>query len=75
MTVTIPEATLEEKLAHLEEILHSLGRVLVGYSGGVDSAMLAVAAHRVLGDDAIAVTAVSESYATGELEAAAEIRR
>lgn len=75
MTVTTPEATLEEKLAHLEEILRSLGRVLVGYSGGVDSAMLAVAAHRVLGDDAIAVTAVSESYATGELEAAAEICR
>jgi uncharacterized protein len=35
--------------------------------------MLAVAAHRVLGENAIAVTADSESYATGELEAASEL--
>jgi len=73
MTATTSAVTLEEKLENLEEILRSLGRVLVGYSGGVDSAMLAVAAHRVLGDDAIAVTAVSESLGTGELEAAADI--
>lgn len=65
--------TLEVKLRSLEEALSSMGRVLVAYSGGVDSAMLAVAAHRVLGDDAIAVTADSESYARGELEAATAI--
>jgi len=65
--------TLEQKLAALDEILQPLGRVLVAYSGGVDSAMLVVAAHRVLGDDVIAVTADSESYATGELEKAAQI--
>ena len=52
-----------------------MGRVLVAYSGGVDSAMLAVAAHRVLGDNAVAVTADSESYARGELETAAAIAR
>ncbi len=68
--------SLDEKLARLDEILGSMGgTVLIGYSGGVDSAMLAVAAHRVLGDRAIAVTADSESYATGELEKAAEIVR
>ena len=44
MTATTSAVTLEEKLENLEEILRSLGRVLVGYSGGVDSAMLAVAA-------------------------------
>ena len=65
--------TLDEKLEHLDALLRSMGRVLVGYSGGVDSAMLAVAAHRVLGENAIAVTADSESYATGELEAASEL--
>ncbi|MFC1526029.1 ATP-dependent sacrificial sulfur transferase LarE [Candidatus Latescibacterota bacterium] len=65
--------TLDEKLADLESILRPLGRVLVGYSGGVDSAMLVVAAHRVLGDDVTAVTADSESYATGELELAGQI--
>jgi len=75
MTATTPEVTLEEKLERLEEILGAMDRVLIGYSGGVDSALLAVAAHRVLGDGAIAVTADSESYATGELEAAVQICR
>jgi uncharacterized protein len=65
--------TLEDKLSRLDEVLRGLGRVLIGYSGGVDSALLMVAAHRVLGDDAIAVTADSESYAEGELELAVEI--
>ena len=65
--------SLDEKLTALNEIFSSLeGTVLIGYSGGVDSAMLAVAAHRVLGDRVIAVTADSESYAEGELEKATE---
>ena len=67
--------TVEQKQEALEEVLRPLGRVLVGYSGGVDSAVLAVAAHRVLGENAIAVTADSESYASGELEAASELMR
>ena len=65
--------SLDEKLGDLEDILRPLGRVMVGYSGGVDSAMLVVAAHRVLGDDVIAVTADSESYATGEMEKARDL--
>ena len=79
MTTTTSAArttgSLEEKLAHLNEILRSLDRALIGYSGGVDSAFLALAAHRVLGDNAIAVTADSESYASGELEMARDIAR
>ena len=67
--------TIEQKQEALEAVLRPLGRVLVGYSGGVDSAVLAVAAHRVLGENAIAVTADSESYASGELEAASELMR
>ena len=39
---------IDEKLLRLEKILKPMGRVLIGYSGGGDSAMLAVAAHRVL---------------------------
>ena len=38
-----------------------MGKVLVAYSGGADSAYLAWAAHRVLGSDALAVTADSAS--------------
>ena len=64
---------IDEKLLCLEKILKPMGRVLIGYSGGVDSAMLAVAAHRVLGKNAICVTADSESYASGELERAKKI--
>lgn len=42
--------------------------MVVAFSGGVDSSLLAVAAHQVLGDKMIAVTANSASLATGELE-------
>ena len=75
---TVPAAVgrspdLEEKLHHLNRILRSLKRVLIGYSGGVDSAMLALAAHKILGANAIAVTADSASYASGELEAASAL--
>jgi uncharacterized protein len=69
----VDSRSLDQKLTDLERIIGSMGRVLVGYSGGVDSAMLIVAAHRILGDNAIAVTADSESYASGELEEAAHI--
>jgi uncharacterized protein len=51
--------------AKQEALLHGLedaGRLLVAFSGGVDSSYLAWAAHRVLGDACLAVTAVSPSY-------------
>jgi uncharacterized protein len=54
-------AALERKQEALFARLRELGRVLVAYSGGADSAYLAWAAHRVLGDNAVAITADSPS--------------
>ncbi len=54
-------AVLQEKQEKLFRILRNLGKVLVAYSGGTDSAYLAWAAREVLGDNAIAVTADSPS--------------
>ncbi len=51
----------------LETRLRGLGRVLIAYSGGVDSAYLAWAAHRLLGSDMLAVIADSPSLARAQL--------
>jgi len=59
---------VEAKSLRLEKILSGLGRTLVAYSGGVDSAYLAFAAHRVLGHDMLAVIADSPSLARTHLQ-------
>ena len=56
-----------ECLIRLEDILRELGSVVTACSGGVDSVTLAVAAHRALGDRALAVTAVSPALAARDL--------
>jgi uncharacterized protein len=61
---------LDEKSALLNETLASLGSLLVAYSGGTDSAYLAFAAHRMLGDRMLAVIADSPSLPRQELAAA-----
>lgn len=60
-------------LTKLEAVLANLGSVVVAFSGGVDSAVVAVVAHRVLGERACAVTAVSETFPPEELEIAQTI--
>jgi uncharacterized protein len=54
-------AALDGKQEKLFSILTGLDRVIVAYSGGTDSAYLAWAAHRMLGSNAVAITADSAS--------------
>jgi uncharacterized protein len=58
---------LEGKERRLERILSGMGRTLVAYSGGVDSAYLAWAAHKVLNREMLAVIADSPSLARNQL--------
>jgi uncharacterized protein len=61
------ENTIAAKESQLNAQLCRLGRVLVAYSGGVDSGYLAWAAHRALGDNMLAVIADSPSLARTHL--------
>ena len=63
-------ASAEAKLSALEARLGRLDRLMVAYSGGVDSAFLAATAHRVLGKRMLAVLADSPSLARRDLEQA-----
>lgn len=64
------EAAVAENARRLVEFIRPFGRCVIAYSGGVDSAVVAYAAHVALGEGALAVTGVSASLASGELEAA-----
>ena len=67
------EKVLAEKRARLRRILGGLGRTLVAYSGGVDSAYLLAEAHLALGAGALGVIARSPSLPAAELEGALDL--
>jgi len=66
---------VSELLERLERRVGGLRTVLVAFSGGVDSSLVAAVAARTLGERALAITAVSPALAAGELEAAREVAR
>jgi|ERR1700683_608487 len=69
------DANLETKSVLLQARLHRLGRILVAYSGGVDSAYLAWAAHQALGANMLAIIADSPSLARTQLADAIDFAR
>jgi uncharacterized protein len=64
---------LSAKESRLRDGLQASGRLLVAFSGGVDSSYLAYAAHDVLGREALAVTAESPSYPNSHREMAIRV--
>ncbi len=75
MEMVTTAATLDQKAEHLRQILAGQARLIVAYSGGVDSAFLAWMAHQALGGQMLAVIADSASLARTHLEGALAFAR
>lgn len=67
--------SIEHKMRSIVKALAEKGGILIAFSGGVDSSVLAALAYRALGDNAFAVTADSQTLAPGELECAKEVAK
>ena len=66
---------IKSKLAKLNQLLQDMGSAAVAFSAGVDSAFLLEAAHRMLGEKAVAVTACSSVFSGNEQVEAEEFCR
>jgi pyridinium-3,5-biscarboxylic acid mononucleotide sulfurtransferase len=75
LVTTLDPATLKEKQEKLFGALRKLGRVIIAYSGGTDSAYLAWAAVQTLGENAVAITADSASVPESHKRDAEEFAR
>ncbi len=71
----IKELSIDNKIQSILGALKERGSVLIAFSGGVDSSVLAALAFRSLGKKAIAVTADSQTFAPGELECAKTVAK
>jgi uncharacterized protein (TIGR00268 family) len=68
-----PDAELDAKIEAARADLAGFDGVLVAFSGGVDSSVVAALAHDALGDGAVACTARSETLPEAELEDARRV--
>lgn len=59
---------LDSKYQRMRALLAEMGSVVVAFSGGIDSTLVALVAHQALGERAVAATAVSASLAAAERE-------
>ncbi len=72
---TAPDTNAAQKEQHLRCLMREMKTVLVAYSGGVDSAYLALIAKQELGENAICITGISPSVSEHQIKEAEEIAR
>jgi uncharacterized protein len=65
----------DEKLKHLKSIIQSCESAVIAFSGGADSSLVCAVAHDLLGERAVAVTAMSPTYPPDELEVTKEVAK
>ncbi|HZX47927.1 MAG TPA: asparagine synthase-related protein, partial [Nitrospirota bacterium] len=68
-----PDTLVQEKYFKLKEIIESMGSLVIAFSGGIDSSLIARVAHDSLDSRAVAVTATSPTYPSYEIEDAKRI--
>lgn len=61
------------KIQQLETLIQRLGKVIVGYSGGVDSTLVAYVANKILGKNALIVLAATETITKEDIDLAKSI--
>jgi len=66
---------VDEKLSRMKSVIGECGSAVVAFSGGVDSSVVCAVAHEVLGNNVVAVTAVSPTYPSGEIEVAKKVAK
>lgn len=69
----VQETVVQEHHSRFKEIIESMGSVVVAFSGGIDSSLIAKVAFDTLGNRAVAVTATSPTYPLYEIEEAKRI--
>jgi len=75
MLARVVSMSLDEKLENIKSIISGCGSAVIAFSGGVDSSLVCAVAREVLGDRAVAVTAVSPTYPPGEINVAKEVAK
>lgn len=67
--------SLELKVEKVHQLLQEMDKVIVAYSGGIDSTLVLKMAHDVLGENALGITAISASMPEREQEESVSIAR